>query len=101
MTKQSIMPAPGYILVKTLEEKKATASGIVLPESHEEKPSKGKVVALGNALTTDSGKISPWAKIKKGSIVIYKKWSGNEYQPSGSDEEVLFIKFEDILAIEE
>ncbi len=101
MSQLNLVPAPGYILVEPLEGEKKTPSGIVLPDSHEEKPLKGKVLAVGPAVMTDAGaKLEPWEKVKVGSIVIYKKWAGNEYKPEGSDKELLFVKFEDILAVE-
>jgi len=101
MNKLALIPAPGYILVEPLEVEKKTASGIVLPDSHEEKPLKGRVLAVGEATITDSGKkLELWKKIKKGVVIIYKKWAGNEYRPKGADKELLFVKFEDVLAIE-
>ncbi len=98
--KNKLIPAPGYVLVEPLEGKKETDSGIVLPESAEEKPLKGKVVAVGGAEVTDTGaEREVWKEVKKGVNIIYKKWAGNEYQPTGSDKEMLFVKFEDILAV--
>ena len=101
MTKKiDLIPAPGYILVQPLEGEQETDSGIVLPESVEEKPLKGKVLSVGEAETTDSGaKRDLWSKVKEGTTIVYKKWAGNEYKPQGSDKELLFVKFEDILAI--
>ncbi len=97
----SIIPAPGYILVEPLELEKKTLSGIVLPENIEEKPLKGKVIAVGEAAVSESGaKIELWKKVKKRVIIVYKKWAGNEYRPKGSEKDLLFVKFEDILAIE-
>ncbi len=102
MGKIKLVPAPGYILVEPLEAERTTASGIVLPESHEEKPLKGKVLLVGETAVADSGeKIKPWKKLEKGSLVVYKKWAGNEYKPEGSEKELLFVKFEDVLAVEE
>ena len=102
MTKKaSLLPAPGYILVEPLEGERRTPSGIVLPESHEEKPSKGKILSLGSAPVSESGKPLPvWSALKKGAIIVYKKWAGNEYKPEGEDRELLFVKYEDVLAVE-
>lgn len=101
MSKSNLIPAPGYILIDPLEAERTTASGIVLPDSHEEKPLKGKVLSVGKAVVTVSGeKMFPWSKMKKGSVVVYKKYAGNEYKPEGSDKELLFVKFEDVLALE-
>ena len=91
-----ITPASGYILVEPTKTERKTASGIVLPDSHEEKPQKGKVLALGGAEITESG-VKREAPCKVGETVIYKEWGGNEYKEG--EKEYLFIKFEDILGI--
>lgn len=93
-----ITPAPGYILIDPLQGEKKTASGIVLPDSHEEKPQKGRVVAAGPVLVTDYGtKLTP--PCKKGEMVVFKKWAGNEYRPEDSDQDYLLVKFDDIMAV--
>jgi chaperonin GroES len=89
-------PAPGYVLVKPAKKEKKTASGIVLPDSHEEKPQKGEVLAVGDSQVTEAGaEIS--SPCQKGDVVVYKEWGGNEYKEG--ETEYLFIKFEDILGI--
>jgi len=99
MTKK-LTPAPGYVLIEPKAEEKTTASGIVLPESHEEKPSVGTIIAVGEDTVSESGKkISAWKEIKKGAVVVYKKWAGNEYRPEGEEKDFLFVKFEDILGV--
>ena len=96
-SKLNLKPTAGYVVLENLEAATKTASGLYLPEASAEKPQKGKVLAVGEAETTDSGvkKISP---VKVGDIVIYKKWGGSEVKFGGRD--LLFVKFEDILAIE-
>lgn len=94
MSKINLVPAPGFVLVRPLDVKEKTASGIVLPESAKEKPLKGEVIAVGDKVS------SVWDKIKEGAVIIYKKWAGNEYRPTGWDEELLFVKTGDILALE-
>jgi len=88
----------GYALVEPIELEKKTAAGIVLPDTHNEKSQKGKIIALGGPQITDSGKkITPEFKI--GDTVIYKKWGGDEVKFDVSGKELIFIKFEDVLAI--
>ena len=100
MSKINLKPASGYILIDQEESVKKTASGIVLPESHDEKPQKGKVLAVGANIKCDcDDKCNCKAPCKVGDVVVYKKWGGNEYKIE--EKEYLFIKFEDILAIEE
>ncbi len=91
-----ITPASGYLLVEPTKTERKTSSGIVLPDSHEEKPQKGKVLAIGGAEITESG-VKREAPCKVGETVIYKEWGGNEYKEG--EKEYLFIKFEDILGI--
>jgi chaperonin GroES len=94
-----LTPAPGYLLIEPLAEEKKTASGIVLPDSHEEKPQEGRVVAVGPAMITEYGtKIE--APCRKGQVVVFKKWAGNEYKPEGEETEYLFVKFDDVLAVQ-
>lgn len=95
--KLRLRPTAGYVLIQPQGAETKTSSGIYLPETANEKPQKGKVLAAGPAELTDSGdrRESP---VKVGDIVIYKKWGGNEVKIDGN--EYLFAKFEDILAIE-
>jgi chaperonin GroES len=97
MVKLGLKPTAGYVLIKPAEAVRKTASGIVLPDSHDEKPQKGEVVAVGPDEIRESGKKRK-APCQKGNTVVYKKWGGNEYKIG--DIEYLFIKFEDIMAVE-
>ena len=96
MSKLKLKPTAGYVLIEPSEAERKTPSGIVLPESHEEKPQRGKVLAIGDAIYEDGREIIP--KFKVGDLVIYKQWGGNEVKIEGK--EYLFVKFEDILAVE-
>jgi chaperonin GroES len=99
MTKINLKPTAGYLLIEPLEKEVKTASGIYLPETAGEKPQKGKVLAVGPSGCPDGKcdcKIE--APCKVGETVIYKKWGGNEVKVGNI--EYLFVKFEDILAIE-
>lgn len=97
MTKLNLKPTSGYLLIEPLEKEVKTASGIYLPENAGEKPQKGKILAVGDAEITEKGtkRTSP---VKVGDTVIYKKWGGNEVKIEGK--EYLFVKFEDVLAVE-
>ena len=97
MAKINLKPTAGYLLIEPLDKETKTASGIYLPDSAGEKPSKGKVLAVGANEVTDSGK-NKKSPVKKGDVVIYKKWGGNEVKINGI--EYLFVKFEDVLATE-
>jgi len=95
MTKTKILPVPGYILVKPQAAEKTTASGIVLPDSHEDKPQQGTVLMVGAPAIVDGQKIT--APCKTGDVVIYREWGGKEYKEG--DVELLLLKFDDIMAI--
>lgn len=96
--KLNIKPTAGYALIKPLEVEKKTAAGIVLPDTHDEKSQKGKVIAIGKSPLTDSGqKIIPEFKVN--DTVVFKKWGGDEFKLGLSGIEYTFVKFEDILAI--
>ena len=91
-----VKPMPGYVLVEPAKMDKVTASGIYLPDSHDEKAQHGTVVSVG-ADTTDEKGNKLTSPVKKGDHVIYKKWGGNEFKIG--DTEYQFFKFEDVLAV--
>ena len=91
-------PTAGYALIEPVEIEKKTPTGIVLPDTHEEKSQKGKIIALGAPRMTDSGQeIKPDFKV--GDEVVYKKWGGDEIRFTLTGKEMIFVKFEDVLAI--
>ena len=92
-----LQPAAGYLLIQPEEAQTQTASGIYLPDTADEKPQKGRVLSVGADEVTEHG-AKRKAPVKKGDIIIYKKWGGNEVKIMGI--EYLFVKFEDVLAIE-
>jgi len=93
---KSLNPAPGYLLVEPAKQDKKTDSGIYLPDSHEDKPQYGTVLAVGDNLITTEG-TSLKSPAKKGDMVVYKKWGGNEVIIDRI--EYQFLKFDDILAV--
>ncbi len=94
--KINLQPAPGYLVILPMEAQTQTSSGIYLPDSANEKPQKGKVLAVGEDEILDNG-TKRKAPAKTGDVVIYKKWGGNEVKIDGV--EYLFSKYEDILAV--
>lgn len=94
ITVSQLQPLAGYVLVEPAKTQKQTASGIYLPDNHDEKPQYGTVLAVGDDAVVDGQKVS--APVKKGDQVIYKRWGGNEFKVG--DTEYQILKFEDILA---
>lgn len=92
-----LKPTAGYLLLEPQSAETKTSGGIYLPDSTGEKPQIGKVIAVGQDEVTDSGAKKP-SPAKVGDSVVYKKWGGNEIKVEGKD--YLFVKFDDILAIQ-
>lgn len=91
----NIIPVPGYILVQPQKKEKTTASGIVLPESNQDKPQQGLVLAIGGPIYSDGREVS--SPVKIGDTVIYREWGGKEYKEDNTD--LLILKFDDIMAV--
>lgn len=95
-TKASIKPLIGYVLVEPSEAETKTASGIYLPEGAQEKPAQGTVIACGDDMVLEGGKVMK-CPVKVGDKVIYKKWGGDEIKFEGK--ELKLVKFDDLMAI--
>ena len=91
----NLKPLEDRVIVKTVESQDVTASGIVLPDTAQEKPQRGKIVAVGDGKVDENGKSIP-LDVKKGDEVIYSKYGGTEVKVEG--EELLIMKVSDILA---
>ena len=89
-------PLHDRVLVRRVEADAKTAGGIIIPDSAQEKPSEGKVVAVGNGLKDDNGKTTA-LDVKKGDKILFGKWSGTEVTVDG--EELIIMKESDILGI--
>ncbi|MDP2720587.1 MAG: co-chaperone GroES [bacterium] len=93
--KIKIKPLAGYALIEPQEAEEVTASGIVLPDTAQEKPAQGKVVAVGNPIKRPEHEEK--AEFEAGDTVLYKKWGGDEIKISGKEFKI--VKFEDVMAI--
>ena len=91
MSKVNIKPLGARVLVEELAAETKTASGIIIPDSAQEKPSKATVVAVGNG--TSSEKI----EVKVGDNVLYAKYAGTSIKEDGRD--FIILNQTDILAI--
>lgn len=86
-----IRPLHDRVIVRRVEEKKTTASGLIIPDSSTEKPSRGEVVAAGNGRISADGKVIP-LDVKVGDTVMFGQYSGSEITV---DEEKLLVMSED------
>jgi chaperonin GroES len=91
-----LKPLGDKIVVKRIEAEKQTAGGIVLPDSAKEKPQRGKVIAVGDGRTTESGKVVKLS-VKKGDEVVFTSYAGTEVKVGA--EELLVMTESDVLAI--
>ena len=91
-----VKPLRENVLIKRVEEENKTAGGIILPDTVKEKPSEGKIVAIGEGRVTPDGRVLPM-NVKVGDVVLFSKWTGTEIKVN--DEPHLIIKEGDILAI--
>ena len=95
-TRLAIKPLMGYVLIQPSDADTKTASGIILPESAQEKPAMGKVISIGDDLILENGKIMA-CPVKIGDTVYFKKWGGDEIKVEGR--ELKLVKFDDLMAI--
>lgn len=91
----AIRPLDDRVVVEPIEAEEKTKGGIVLPDSAKEKPTKGKVVSVGDGKLLDNGKRAELL-VKKGDKILYGKYSGTEISVGGK--EYLILKENDILA---
>ena len=91
----NIKPLDDRVVIEPLEAEDKTEGGIVLPDTAKEKSIKGKVVAVGPGVLTEGGTRAEMS-LKKGDLVIFGKFSGNEYKREGK--EYLIMKESDVLA---
>ena len=89
-------PLHDRVVVERLDSDEKTAGGIRIPDSAQEKPMQGKILAVGSGARDDSGKIQP-LDVKEGDTILFGKWSGTEVKIDGKD--LLIMKESDIMGI--
>ena len=89
-------PLHDRVLVKRIKQEEKTAGGIIIPDTAQEKPSEGEIVAVGNGKITDDGKTRP-VDAKVGDKVLFGKYSGQTVKVDG--DELLVLREDDIMAI--
>ena len=94
----SLRPLHDRVIVKRLEEETTSPGGIVIPDTAAEKPSRGKIVAVGNGKVQDNGEIRA-LDVKVGDVILFGKYSGTEVKVDG--DELLVMREDDIMAVAE
>ncbi len=89
-------PLHDRVLLRRVDSEEKTAGGIIIPDSAQEKPMEGEIVAVGSGHRDESGKVVP-LDVKAGDRVVFSKWSGTEVTLEG--EELLVMKESDIIGI--
>jgi len=89
-------PLHDRVLVRRVETEAKTAGGIIIPETAQEKPSEGVIVAAGSGVRRDDGTVVP-LELKAGDAVLFGKWGGTEVKINGED--LLIMKESDILGV--
>ena len=89
-------PLHDRVVVERLDSDEKTAGGIIIPDSAQEKPMQGKILAVGSGARDYSGKIQP-LDVKEGDTILFGKWSGTEVKIDGKD--LLIMKESDIMGI--
>ena len=92
-----IQPMSDRVVIRPTKQEEMTKSGIVLPDTVQERPQEGEVVAVGPGRYLNNGQRLEM-EIKVGDKVIYSKYSGSEIQAEDEDEELLVLSANDILA---
>jgi chaperonin GroES len=91
-----LKPLGDRLIVQAIEEDETTASGIFLPETAKEKPSRGKVVAVGDGKWDEDGEKRIPLDVAEGDEVLYSKYGGTEVNVEGED--LLVLRESDVLA---
>ncbi|WP_395661968.1 co-chaperone GroES [Aestuariivirga sp.] len=89
-------PLHDRVVVKRVDEEQKSKGGIIIPETAQEKPMQGEIVAAGPGGRDESGKLTP-LDVKAGDIVLFGKWSGTEVKIDGT--EYLIMKESDIMGV--
>jgi chaperonin GroES len=91
-----VKPLQDRLVVKRLEEEEKTKGGIIIPDAAKEKPQEGRVIAVGDGKTLESGQKAALT-VKVGDKILFGKYSGTEIKIDG--EEHLILREDDVLAV--
>jgi chaperonin GroES len=92
----NIRPLYDRIVVKRIDEKETTRNGIVIPDSAQEKPQEGEVMAIGKGKRLEDGTVAA-LHVKAGDRILFGKYSGNEIKLEGI--EYIIMREDDVLGV--
>src|SRR5450432_778515 len=96
MAKTKFRPLHDRLVVRRITALEKTKGGIIIPDSAQEKPSQGEIIAVGPGARDEAGRINK-LDVKAGDRVLFGKWSGTEVKLDG--DELLIMKESDIMGI--
>src|ERR1700690_4676218 len=96
MAKTKFRPLHDRVVVRRIEASEKTKGGIIIPDTAQEKPSEGEVLAVGPGGRDENGKLTP-IDVKPGNRVLFGKWSGTEVKLDGED--LLIMKESDTMGV--
>jgi chaperonin GroES len=91
-----LRPLQDRVLIRRVDPEAKTAGGIFIPDTAQEKPMEGEVLAVGPGTRDEGGKLHP-LDIKNGDRVLFGKWSGTEVKLDGED--LMIMKESDIMGV--
>jgi len=94
--KMNIRPLYDRLVVKRIEEQETTRNGIVIPDSAQEKPQEGEVLAVGYGKRLEDGTLVP-LDVKVGDRILFGKYSGTETKVVGT--EYIIMREDDVLGV--
>jgi chaperonin GroES len=89
-------PLQDRVLIRRIEAEAKTAGGIIIPDTAQEKPMEGEVVAVGPGARGEDGTLRP-LDVKPGDRVLFGKWSGTEIKLDSED--LIIVKESDIMGV--
>src|SRR5712692_9597062 len=96
MAKTKFRPLHDRVVVKRIDAEEKSRGGIIIPDTAQEKPSQGEIIAVGPGGRDEAGKLIP-IDLKVGDRVLFGKWSGTEVKIDG--EELLIMKESDVIGV--
>ena len=91
-----LRPLQDRVLIRRVDAEAKTAGGIFIPDTAQEKPMEGEVLAVGPGTRDEAGKLHQ-LDVKSGDRVLFAKWSGTEVKLDGED--LMIMKEADIMGV--
>jgi chaperonin GroES len=96
MAKTKFRPLHDRVVVRRIAAEEKTKGGIIIPDTAQEKPSQGEIIAVGQGGRDEAGKLIP-IDLKVGDRILFGKWSGTEVKIDGED--LLIMKESDVMGV--